>query len=99
LQALKIPKRRNPIQTLEAEEVPKEEKCIFPVTRKKIPSIRIVRARDEITKIAIENSLQCCSLLSKQRDLLNPRTDPLDSKKTDLVNPRTDHLTPRSQIL
>jgi hypothetical protein len=35
LQALKIPKRRNPIQTLEAEEVPKEEKCIFPVTRKK----------------------------------------------------------------
>jgi hypothetical protein len=64
-----------------------------------IPSFRIVGAQEEITKIAIENSLQCCSLLSKQRDLLNPRTDQLDSKKTDLVNPRTDHLTPRSQIL
>jgi hypothetical protein len=32
---LKILKRRNPIQTLESEEVPKEDKCIFPVMRKK----------------------------------------------------------------
>jgi len=87
MQALKISKRRNPIQTLESEEVPKEDKCIFTVTRKK--------------KIDDNGSvvLGCCSLLSEQRDLLNPRTDPLDSKKTDLVNPRTDHLTPRSQIL
>lgn len=104
MQALKIPKRRNPIQTLGQKRCRRRinASSLSQERRLMIPSLKIVRAQDEITRVAIENSLQCCSLLSKKRDLLNPRTDPIDpidSKKTDLVNPRTDYYTKKPDLV